>query len=188
MKYARSAMKPNREKLNNALKSILSAPKDNAQIEQLCYRPGFGERNFVDRLPVSVKGGVQGCRWSHTPWLKRDDGTGDPRIQVSILQKRVLDLVYVPGKDEVHPGDTFIVDMDLSHENLPIGTVIRAGSALLRVSDHWNNACVKWKARYGTDALEWVRQEENIKFRLRGALCEVIEDGTIVNGELLQKI
>jgi MOSC domain-containing protein YiiM len=104
------------------------------------------------------------------------------------LQKRVLDLVYAPGKDEVHPGDTFIVDMDLSHENLPIGTVIKAGSALLRVSDHWNNACVKWKVRYGTDALEWVRQEENIKFRLRGVLCEVIEDGTIVNGELLQKI
>ena len=135
-----------------------------------------------------MNGGVQGCRWSHTPWLKRTDGSGDPRIQVSILQKRVLDLVYIPGDDKIHPGDTFIVDMDLSHDNLPIGSVIQAGSALLRVSDHWNNACVKWKVRYGSDALDWVRQDENIKFRLRGVLCEIIKDGTIINGELLQKV
>ena len=181
-------MKPNRKKLDNAIPSILSAPKNDAQIEQLCYRPEFGERNFVDKLTVSVNGGVQGCRWSHTPWLKRTDGSGDPRIQVSILQKRVLDLVYVPGNDEIHPGDTFIVDMDLSHDNLSIGSVIQAGSALLRVSDHWNNACVKWKVRYGSDALDWVRQDENIKFRLRGVLCEIIKDGNIINGELLQKV
>ena len=181
-------MKPNRDKLDTAIPSILAAPKNNAKIEQLCYRPDFSKRTFVNQLSVSIAGGVQGCRWSHTPWLKKDDGSGDPRIQVSILQKRVLDLIYAPGNEETHPGDTFIVDMDLSQENLPVGSVVQAGSALLRISDHWNNACVKWKVRYGSDALDWVRHNENIKYRLRGVLCEVVKDGTIVNGISLYKV
>ena len=63
-----------------------------------------------------------------------------------------------PGNEETHPGDTFIVDMDLSHENLPVGSAeSKLDPHFLRVSDHWNNACVKWKVRYGTDALDWVR-------------------------------
>ena len=181
-------MKPDRAKLDAAIPSILSAPKNNAAIEQLCFRPGFGERTYVKNLSVTSKGGVQGCRWSHMPWLKREDGSGDPRIQVSILQRRVLDLIYEPGGDAIHPGDTFIVDMDLSCENLPVGTILQAGSAHLRVSDLWNNACVKWKVRYGVDALNWVREENHVKYRLRGVLCEITRDGIIANGGLLTKV
>lgn len=95
--------------------------------------------------------------------------------------------MYEPGGVAVHPGDTFTVDMNLSHESLPIGTILQAGSAQLRVSDHWNNACVKWKVRYGTDALNWVREDEHIKYRLRGVLCEIIKDGIITNSSLLTK-
>ena len=151
----------------------------------------FPELNILgsyEKLSLTSEHGVQGCRWSHMPWLKKEDGSGDPSIQVSILKKRVLDLVYKPGGDTIHPGDTFIVDMDLSHENLPIGAILQSGSVQLRVGGHWNNACVKWKVRYGVDALNWVREDENIKYRLRGVLCEIIKDGIITNGELLTKL
>ena len=181
-------MKPNRATLDAAIPSILSAPKDGAIIEQLCFRPGFGERKYVDEIGVTAAGGVDGCRWSHSPWLKNEDGTGNPDIQVSILQKRVVDLVYEVGGEAPHPGDTMIVDMDLSEENLPIGTILQAGTAQLRVGSHWNNACAKWKVRYGADALEWVREEENVKHRLRGVLCEVVTDGVIANGTPLTKV
>jgi len=179
-------MKPDRKTLDAATSDILAAPKDGANIEQLCFRPDFGERTFVEELPVTPEGGVQGCRWSHSPWLKKDDGSGDPDIQVSILQKRVLDLVYAKGGDAPHPGDTMIVDMDLSEENLPVGTLLQAGTATLRVGKHWNNACVKWKVRYGEDALNWVRATP--QHRLRGVLCEVVEKGVIKNGTPLTKL
>jgi hypothetical protein len=181
-------MKPNREILDAAIPSILSAPKDGAIIEQLCFRPDFGTRTYVDEIGATAADGIDGCRWSHTPWLKNEDGTGNPHIQVSILQKRILDLVYAPNTDDLHPGDTMIVDMDLSEENLPIGTILQAGTAQLRVGSHWNNACVKWKVRYGADALDWVREEGNIKHRLRGVLCEVVTDGVISNGATLTKV
>jgi hypothetical protein len=181
-------MKPNRATLDAAIPSILNAPKNGATIEQLCFRPGFGERTYVDEIAVTAAGGVEGCRWSHTPWMKLEDGAGDPRIQVSILQKRVLDLVYDSTADDLHPGDTMIVDMDLSHANLPIGTILQAGTAQLRVTDYWNDACVKWKVRYGSDALDWVREEANIKSRLRGVTCQIVTDGVIVNGTPLIKV
>ena len=134
-------MTPDRETLNNAIPHILAAPKDGAKIERLCFRPDFGERHFVDEIRTTREGGVENCRWSHTPWLKYDDGTGDPRIQVSILQKRVLDLVWSGEEDSApHPGDTFIVDMDLSEQNLPEGSLLQAGSAVLKVSTKFNNA------------------------------------------------
>jgi hypothetical protein len=181
-------MKPSRETLDAAIADILSAPKDGAVIEQLCFRPDFGERTYVNEIAVTAAGGVDGCRWSHTPWLKNDDGTGNPDIQVSILQKRVLDLVYEPGGEALHPGDTLMADMDLSEENLPIGTIIKAGTAQLRVGSHWNNACVKWKVRYGADALDWVREEENIEHRLRGEMSDKVTEGVIKKGGKLMKV
>jgi len=182
-------MKPDREILNAALPLILQAPKDHAEIEMLCIRPDYGQRNFVDQINVTRKGGIQGCRWSKHPWLKMPDGSGDPRIQVSILPRRVLDLMWRQGDTDVpHPGDTFIVDMDLSEANLPVGTILNVGTAKLKVSSKWNDACVKWKVRYGVDALNWVRQADHVKLRLRGILCSVYKDGVIANGDRLTKI
>ena len=181
-------MKPDRASLDAAIPHILSAPKDKAPIEMLCNRPDFRERNFTDRLNATVEGGIENCRFLKAPWLTLEDGSGDPRIQVSILPRRTLDLVWSENDDAPHPGDTFIVDMDLTEENLPVGTRLQAGSAVLEVSDYWNNACTKWKVRYGSDALDWVREPANIPLRLRGILCKIVKDGVIENGAKLTKI
>ena len=181
-------MRPERAILDAALPLIMQAPKDHAKVEMLCTRPDFSERNFVDRISLTRAGGVENCRWSKHPWLTLPDGSGDPRIQVSILQRRILDMVWnAQETDAPHPGDTFIVDMDLSEANLPEGTILSVGTAKLKVSTKWNDACVKWKARYGQDALDWVRAPEHVKFRLRGVLCEIYEDGEISNGDILSK-
>ena len=87
-------------------------------------------------------------------YLTLEDGAPHPGIQVCILSKRVLDLVWRNREEVPHPGDTFIVDMDLSEENLPAGQFLQVGSAALRVSDVFNDGCVKWKARYGAAAKE----------------------------------
>ena len=180
-------MKPNKAILDKATAHILDAPKTGASITQLCIRPDYGQRHFVKRVHALRETGLAGCRFNKHPWLTLPDGSGDPRIQVSILQKRTLDLVYDPNDaTDIHPGDTFIVDMDLSLENLPTGTLLQAGSAVLRVSDRFNNACVKWKTRYGADALNWVRATP--KYRLRGILCEIFLDGVIENGAPLLRL
>ena len=174
--------------LDGAIPHIMAAPKSGAAIEMLCYRPAYNQRDFVETLDLTQARGISGERWETSPWLKLEDGTGHPGIQVSILQKRVLDLVWHDRENTVHPGDTFIADMDMSEENLPVGQLLRVGGAVLRVSDVFNDGCVKWKARYGAAAKAWVTEPGHPELRLRGVLCSIVQDGPISNGDLLTKI
>ncbi|SMP31828.1 hypothetical protein SAMN06265373_10880 [Shimia sagamensis] len=122
------------------------------------------------------------------PWLRTDVGAPHPGIQVCIIPRRVLDLVWAPNEEVLHPGDTFAADLDMSEGNLPTGQMLAVGTAILRVSEVFNDACVKWKARYGPAAYEWIRKPEHRVLRLRGVLCSVEQDGVIHAGDLLRKV
>jgi len=177
-----------RAELDRAIPDIMAAPKDGAAIEMLCLRPERNQRRFVDEIEVTQAQGIPGERWTKAPWLTLADGRPHPGIQVCVLSRRVLDLVWRERARTAHPGDTFIVDMDLSLANLPVGQLLYAGSAVLRVSDVFNEACVKWKARYGAAAKDWVTAPGHPELRLRGILCSVERDGRIRNGDRLSKI
>lgn len=172
-------MQATADDLRAALPHILAAPKTDAAIAMLCFRPGFGLRTFPDRLSMTRSGGILGERWLIHPWLRLADGSPDPRIQVSILPARVLDLVWRDRIGTVHPGDPIVADLDMSHDNLPAGTLLQAGSAVLRVSDEPNDGCVKWKARYGAAAMDWIVAPEHAAYRLRGVLCSIEQDGVV---------
>lgn len=176
------------DELQAALPHVLDAPKDAAPIEQLCLRPGYGKRDFVNQITMTREFGMPGERWMKSPWLKLPDGSPDPRIQVSILGTRVLDLVWRDRDAAPHPGDPILADMDFSHDNMPVGTLLSVGTATLRVSDQFNDACVKWKVRYGKDAKDWIVVPDNVKYRLRGILCEIVEDGVAHTGDLITKL
>ena len=180
-------MTPDMPGLMAALPHVLAAPKDAAIIRQLCFRPARHERQFVDRLTLTVAAGVPDDRWLTEPWLRLPDGAPDPDIQVSILPARVLDLVWQPGDAAPHPGDTMVADLDMSVANLPPGALLHAGSAILRVSDVFNDGCVKWKARFGSAAKDWITAPGHPDLRLRGILCAVVQDGEVRVGDSLRK-
>ena len=169
-----------------ALPELLAAPKDDAPIHSLCLRPGRGERAFPDRITMTRAGGIPGERWATEPWLRLPDGSPDPRIQVSILPVRVMDLVWRDRVGTPHPGDPIVADLDCSLANLPTGSLIGAGSAVLRVSDEFNAACAKWKVRYGADARAFIDLAGHPELRLRGILCSVESDGEVRLGDRLR--
>ena len=181
MRFATSA------ELDGKLDWITSAPRE-APIELLCHRPGFSERSFPKRLTLTVAGGIEGERWLKHPWVTLPDGSPDPRIQVSILSKRILDSVWTDRENVIHPGDTMIADIDLSENNFPVGGRISAGTAVLEVSDLFNHACAKWKVRYGNDSYQWLNRPEYRHLRLRGILCKVVGDGIVSVGDVLREI
>lgn len=168
-----------RAELDQGLAHVLDAPKDRGPIDSLCFRPGYNQREFPLSLTLTRDKGVPGERWLAHPWLRLADGSPHPGIQVSILPRRVADLVWRDRAAQPHPGDTIIADLDLTEANLPVGSVLRAGTALLRVSDVFNDGCVKWKARYGADAKQWITAPGHPPLRLRGALCEIVGDGSV---------
>lgn len=169
-----------------ALPGVLAAPRTGSAVELLCFRPGFGQRDFRSELVLTRDRGIPGERWGQAPWLKLADGSGHPGIQVSILPRRVLDLVWRDRETVLHPGDTFVCDLDMTEANLPEGQLLAVGTAVLRVSEVWNDGCAKWKVRYGTPAYDWIRAPEHRALRLRGVLCSIVEDGVIRLGDKLQ--
>ncbi len=167
---------------------VCDAPKDNAPISMLCRRPGFGQREFVNELTMTVAHGIPGERWTTSPWMKLEDGSPDPRIQVSILPLRVMESVWLDRDTQPHPGDPIIADLDCSYSNLPVGSRLKAGTAVLEVSDVFNDACVKWKARYGAAAKDWITDREHVHLRLRGLLCSIVQDGVVTLSDRLTKL
>lgn len=177
-----------REELDAALPHVLAAPKDKGEIETLCRRPAEGEREFVESLEMTPEDGIIGDRWKWKTWMHLDDGSPDPRVQVCILPKRILDLVWRDRENTPYPGDSIIVDMDLSEANLPAGTRLQAGSAVLEVTDVFNYGCPKWLKRYGLPSLKWLNEEQNKPLRLRGLLAQVVEAGTLNKADRLRKL
>ncbi len=183
LELGKAMMQTSMAELIAALPHVFDAPKTDAVISEFCLRPGFGERVFPDKIEMTRAGGIPGERWTTAPWLRLPDGSPDPSIQVSILPVRVKDLVW-RDRSQPHPGDPIVADLDTTEANLPVGSLIRAGTAILRVSSVWNNACAKWKVRYGTDAFDWVRASPEL--RLRGVLCSIEEDGVVTLADRLQ--
>ncbi|EEE35545.1 conserved hypothetical protein [Rhodobacteraceae bacterium KLH11] len=175
-----------RQECEAAMPDILAAPKDDAAIESLCFRPFQGGRSFPDNLQMSAEHGIKGERWLTDPWLRLPDGRPDPRIQVSILPLRVMNLCWRDRTNAVHPGDTMVADLDMSEANLPVGTRLRVGSAVIEVSDMFNTACVKWQARYGDESLHWINHPTYRPLRLRGVLCRIVVDGTVHDSDRIR--
>jgi hypothetical protein len=173
-----------RAELDAALDDVMAAPKTDAPLQGLCLRPALNQRRMVESIQFTRAEAIAGERWLTMPWLRTEDGKPHPGIQVSILPSRVMDLVWRDREATPHPGDPIVADLDTSEANLPVGTLIQAGTAVLRVSEVPNLACVKWKVRYGEPALRWV--ESRPELRLRGVLCSVEQDGEITLSDRLQ--
>ena len=112
-----------RVELDSALENVLAAPTADTPVNILCYRPKFNQRVFPESLHLTCSGGIEGDFEMSLPWLKLADGSPDPRIQVSILPQRVLDLVWRDRENTPHPGDTIIADLNTSLENLAVGSL-----------------------------------------------------------------
>jgi hypothetical protein len=171
-----------------ALPHVLAAPKTDAPIHSLCVRPNRNQREFPSSLRMTRQVGIPGDRWLSSPWLRLPDGRPDPRIQVSILPSRVAELVWRDRDRVPHPGDTIVADLDTSLVNLPEGSLLGAGTAVLRVSGLFNDGCAKWTVRYGRPAKDWIVAPGHSELRLRGILCEVVQDGEVTLSDRVVKL
>jgi len=85
-------------------------------------------------------------------------------------------------------GDQLYVDMDLSAENLPAGTRLALGSAVIEVTAPPHLGCQKFVARFGLEAMKFVNSPLGKELRLRGLHARVIQAGRIRSGELARKV
>ena len=145
-------------------------------MRRLVIRPIEGERRMVENIRVTPEGGIEGDRWA----------AEDPRrpgAQVSLMRSAVLDSLATDDAHAALAGDNLMVELDLSEANLPIGTRLTVGSAILEVSPDVHRPCAKFHQRFGERAAQRIAGSNRRGLRGRCVLCRVVKAGEIQAGD-----
>jgi len=175
------------EELHAGLDGIRQSPKDHGVLELIVRRPRIGEREVLDEGQLDVVDGLVGDTWSIRGSRRSKDGLAHPDMQLNIMNARVIALVAQDRERWHLAGDQLFMDLDLSAENLPPGTRIAVGTAVIEVTDQPHTGCQKFVARFGLDAMQFVNSPVGRELNLRGINARVVQPGTIRVGDLAKK-
>ena len=173
--------------LEAGLDDIRRAPKNEGVLELIVRRPRPGVREVVDAADLDVREGLVGDSWKDRSSSRSADGRAHPDMQLNIMSARVVALVAMDKERWPLAGDQLFVDMDLSEENMPPGTRLTLGSAVVEVTSQPHTGCGKFVERFGLDAMKFVNSELGTQLHLRGICARVVQPGAIRVGDLARK-
>jgi hypothetical protein len=176
-----------REELNAALDGIRQAPADEGVLEMIVRRPEIGAREVLEQGELDAVHGLVGDTWPVRRSKRTADGSPHPEMQVNIMSSRVVHLVAGDRQRWPLAGDQLFVDMDLSEANLPPGTRLAIGSAMLEVTSEPHTGCEKFVARFGLEAMKFVNSPLGRALNLRGINARVVQPGTSRVGDRVRK-
>jgi hypothetical protein len=176
------------QELEAALDHLRQAPKDDGVLQLIVCRPDVDQRQEMDHAELDTMSGLIGDNWHVRPSSKTPDGSPHPEMQINIMNVRVTALVAQERERWPLAGDQLYIDMDLSRENLPAGSRIQVGSAVLEVSPLPHTGCAKFVSRFGADAMKFVNSPLGKELCLRGINAKVVQTGTIKVGQTAKKI
>jgi hypothetical protein len=166
--------------LSRGLDTVLGAPKDAGTLELIVARPDVDERLELGSAELIVDGGLAGDRWNR-------GRRSNLKSQLTLMNVRATQLVAGDRSRWALAGDQLYVDFDLSPENIPPGTKLKIGSALIEVSDQPHLGCEKFAARFGHAAREFANSPEGTAVNFRGINTRVIQAGTVRVGDAVRK-
>ena len=176
------------DELEAGLLEILASPKDRGTVDMIVRRPDVGEREVLDTGELDIAEGLVGDNWRRRGSGQTDDGTAHPGMQLNLMNSRVIALAAQSGDRWVLAGDQFFVDLDLARENLPAGTRLEMGSAVIEVSAVPHLGCRKFVARFGLEAMKFVNSQRGKKLCLRGINAKVIKPGRVDAGDTIRRV
>ncbi|HEX5884170.1 MAG TPA: hypothetical protein VFY67_06455 [Pyrinomonadaceae bacterium] len=176
------------QELEAALDHLRHAPKDGGVLQLIVRRPEIDHREVVEEAELDPVLGLIGDNWSVRGSSKTPDGSPHPEMQINIMNARVTALIAQEIERWPLAGDQLYLDMDLSKENLPAGSRIAVGSAVIEVSALPHTGCRKFVSRFGVDAMKFVNSEVGKELCLRGINAKVVQGGVVKVGHTARKI
>lgn len=173
--------------LEAGLDEIRQAPKDDGVLQLIVRRPNVDEREILEEAKLDPSEGLVGDSWKRRRSSRTPDRSPHPEMQLNIINARVAALVAQDKDRWQLAGDQLYLDMDLSAENLPAGTRLAIGSALIEVSPLPHTGCNKFVGRFGLDAMKFVNSAVGRELCLRGINAKVIKSGMIRVGDTAKK-
>jgi MOSC domain len=177
-----------RAELEAGLASIRSAPRDGGELQLIVRRPAVGERDILDIGHLDVVDGLVGDTWKIRPSSRTPDRTPHPEMQINIMGVRAITLIAGDKARWALAGDQLFLDMDLAVENLPAGTRLQIGTALLEVTEQPHTGCGKFVERFGVDAMKFVNSPVGRELCLRGINARVMRNGVVRVGDRARKL
>jgi MOSC domain-containing protein YiiM len=173
--------------LEAGLDHIRQSPKETGTLEMIVRRPEVGEREVLAEGELDLELGLVGDTWLERGSSRTGDGSAHPDMQLNVINARLLDLVAQDKARWPLAGDQLVVDFDLSEENIPPGTQLSIGSAVIEVTAQPHTGCQKFVARFGKDAMLFVNSPVGKQLHLRGINARVVKPGTIRQGDAVHK-
>jgi len=177
-----------REELDAALVAVCGSPADVGSVELIVRRPGTGEREVVTSAELDVDEGLVGDNWLPRGSGSRPDGSANPETQLTLMNVHAAQAVAATRERWPLAGDQLYVDLDLSVENLPPGTRLALGEAVIEVTHEPHTGCAKFTERFGSDAIRWVNQSPGRELRLRGVNARIVSGGSVRVGATIAKL
>jgi hypothetical protein len=174
--------------LTAGLHEILRSPRDEGPVKLIVRRLGESEREVLTKAALDLTEGLVGDTWRSRGSRRTADQLADPKMQVTVMNARVAALVAIDDERWKLAGDQLYADFDLSESNLPPGTRLGVGSAVIEVTDAPHLGCKKFRERFGEDALRFVNSEAGRKLRLRGVNTRVVRSGLTELGDTIRKL
>jgi hypothetical protein len=175
-----------RQRLESGLGKIRESPADRGRVILVVRRPAVGVRELADEAMLDTATGLAGDNWL-TRGSSRTDGSADRERQVTVMNARAAELV-AGGTDRMPlASDQIYVDLDLSVGNLPAGSLLAVGQAVLQVSDAPHLGCAKFVDRFGAEAMRFVNSRLGRQLRLRGMNAQVVQPGLVRPGDVVTR-
>ena len=169
------------EKLDAGLDEVRRSPKDDGVLRMIVRRPLVDKREVLKEAELSQEVGLVGDSWSSRAtrhW------TPHPDTQLTLMNSRAAALVAQDRDRWPLAGDQLYIDLDLSVANLPPGTRLALGTAIIEVTAQPHTGCSKFAARFGEDAMNFVNSPVGRELNLRGINARVVQPGRIRVGDI----
>src|SRR5215471_1666288 len=160
---------------------VSEAPKDAGTLDLIVARPAVDERVELESAELDADSGLVADRWSR-------GSKPNPKAQVTVMNARAAQLVAGEKARWGLAGDQLYVDFDLSVDNIPPGTKLGIGSAIVEVSDQPHLGCEKFAARFGQTARVFANSPEGTAVSFRGINTRVVRSGTVRVGDAVRKL
>lgn len=174
--------------LEAGLDEIRRSPKDEGILEMIVRRPRVNEREVLVEGRLHPLEGLVGDGWMTRSSSRTADGSAHPEMQLNVMNSRVIALVARSKDRWPLAGDQLYLDLDLSRDNLPAGTRLALGAAVIEVTAQPHTGCKKFVERFGVEAMKFVNSDAGRQLCLRGINAKVVEPGVIRTGQTAKKL
>lgn len=174
--------------LEAQLEHITQSPTTQGTVELIVCRPDVGKRRELAQGELCPRQGLVGDNWLARGYAKGPGGNAHPDMQLNLMNARAITAIAQDRHHWKQAGDQFFVDLDLSAKNLPPGTRLQIGTAIIEVTAEPHLGCKKFLNRFGKDAVLFVNSDTGKSLNLRGINAKVVHGGIVQPGDRIEKL